>query len=415
MICNIRKYLRVFGTFLIISSLCICSVGAKTSVKRPDPIKKLEIKNGVVHVNNKPFFAIGVTMAAHHHKALKECGEAGFNLVQTWTYDQKDPLSFRQDIRDAYDNGMYALVNFNGLEDDIEMVKAVVKACKDEPGLLAWELPDEPNIRTEEPADKPYEERPYRWGPSQLKEMYDTIKSIDKKHPVSVNICGSIDKEHSDYYPVTDIMCGDVYPVPEGPMEVQAIFSDVNVKGCLEKPAWQYVQMAPVRPEWKEKDRHPTIEEVRCLTYMSITRGITGVLYFAFNLRPWYDWRINETASEYWAKWPALTKELRSLSPFFTAPNVPGKIEVLQAEGSKKGPWGQDALHIALRRVNKEYLLIAVNGLNEKVSAEMTLPVALAKSGKVVSENRNINLKDNKVLQDIWEPYAVHVYKFKKK
>ena len=409
----IRKCISIFGLILITGISCVCSVDAKTSVKRPEPIKKVEIKNGVVHVNNKPFFAIGTCMAAHHHKALKECGEAGFNLVQTWTYDKKDPLSYRQDIRDAYENGMYALVSFNGLENDIEMVKAVVKACKDEPGLLAYDLPDEPNLRKDEPADKPYLERPYRWGPSQLKEMYDAVKSIDKEHPVTITLAHGIAKDHSDYYPVTDIMCGDVYPVPASPMEVQAAYSDVIVKGCLGKPAWQYVQMSPVMPELKDKDRHPSIEEVRCLTYMSITHGITGVNYFAFQVRPWYDWRINESAPEYWAKWPGLLKELRSVSPFFMVPNVPGKVEVLQTEGSKKGPWGQDALHIALRKVKKEYLLIAVNGLNEKVSAELTLPLPLAKSGKVVSENRNINLKDNKALQDTWEPYAVHVYKFK--
>ena len=385
----------------------------------PPPVKRVAITEGGLFVNGKPFFPVGLGWAAHTHFSLPDAGAKGFNFVVT---HGGTPQEFRLDIDDAYANGLYAHASIsNGTWQDLEKVEQIVMACRDAPGLLVWELEDEPNIRDPGPEDKgkPHRDLPYRVGPERFKPVYDLIKRLDPVHPVSINLAYGYLKDHQDYRDVTDIQSGDVYPLPAWPLAHVAQFADSVMKGQAGKPGWMWIQMAHLQApghvhENGVVERTPTITEVRCMTYMAVAHGISGVEYFSFHFSgPGWDWWINQSEPAYWAQWADLTAELRLLTPYLLAPKIPG-LEVEIIEGPKAPrEFGYTALHLSLRRVETGYFLIAVNGFKSPIKARFTVPVpadGLASDGAAVRfEHRLVAVKDG-VFEDAFEPYAVHLY-----
>ncbi len=371
-------------------------------------VRTVEIRDGRMLVNGELFLPIAIYHAAHWHKGLREAGEKGFNLVQTYG---NTPAEFRKDIEDAFANGLYAAVALNGLCEKPEAVEAIVRACRDAPGLLVWLLEDEPNSRLPEPKEKPVTERPYRVPPEKLKATCDLIRRLDPNHPVWINLCYGWQKDHEAYQPVADIMSDDIYPVPEAALPAVASYADATFRGCRGKPAWLVLQMAPVRPQIGAKDRAPTMAEVRCMTYLALAHGVSGLGYYSFNERPSYDWRIPETAPAFWAQWADLTAELRTLAPLLLAPAEAGEVKAEVLEGpAGVGPWGFPALHLSLRRTAGGLFLIAVNGLAEPVKARLTLPADPRSAQAAVRLEHRLVLLNGRVLEDTFVPYAVHLY-----
>ena len=388
-----------------------------SNVSAIPPVKTVETKDGRLLLNGQLFLPIAIYHAAHDHKGLPEAGEKGFNTVQV---HGRTPAALKKDLDNAFANGMYGLVALNGLCEDLDFLKKLVLANRNHPGLLVWSLEDEPNGRVSEPNNIPFVDRAYRLPPEKLKLAYDLIKKLDPKHPIWLNLCHGILKDHQVYEPVADIMSDDIYPIPKNALACVAAYADVTVQGCAGKPAWLVLQMNPVRPDWKEKDRHPTIAEVRCMTYMAIAHDVSGVLYYAFNEAnweyegwPWSNWRTSRSAPAYWAQWTDLTAELNALAPLILSPSVKGDVEVEILKGNAGiGPWDFSALHLSLRKGRNSYFMIAVNGFNTPIKAKFSLPAEvknIAENAAVRFENRLLKIREN-VLLDNFEPYAVHLY-----
>lgn len=391
-------------------SLWVCALSgllAAAALALP-PVQSVASADGRLLVNGKPFFPVGIYHAAHWHQGLPEAGAAGFNLVQTYG---TSPASYREDIDAAFAQGLYAAAAFNGRCEKLADVEAIVLACREAPGLLAWLLEDEPNIRLPEPQDKPYAERPFRLPPEGLKPAYDLIKRLDPLHPVWVNLAHGFLTDHQAYNGVAEIKSDDIYPVPEVPLPAVAAYAETIVRGAAGKVPWIVLQMAPVRPQLGAGDRPPTIGEARCMTYLALAHGCTGVAYYSFNERPGYDWRISATAPALWAQWGDLTAELHALAPWLLAPALPVAVTVEMLTGpAGPGPWNFPALHTSLRQGAEGWLLIAVNGMDAEVRARLRLPgTVTAAQAAVRFENRLLALQQG-ALEDTFAPYAVHLY-----
>lgn len=388
-------------------TVALAPVTAHAQIGLLPPVRSVETSAGRLVVNGQPFFPIAIYHAAHWHEGLPEAGAQGFNLVQTYG---SSPESFRRDVDDAFSNGMYAAVALNGLCEKLDVVEQIVLACREAPGLLAWLLEDEPNIRLPEPADKPYEERPFRLGPDKLRPVYELITRLDPAHPVWLNLAHGFLADHRAYNSVADIKSDDIYPVPEVALPAVAAYADAIVAGAGTNVPWIILQMAPVRPQLGDKDRAPTITEARCMTYMALAHGCTGVGYYSFNERPGYDWRIPQTAPALWAQWADLTAELRALSPWLLAPEA-GKVSVeLRSGPAEPGPWGFAAIHTSLRRGPDGWLLIAVNGLDTAIQARMKLPEDVAATQAAVRFEARLTPVSDGAIEDSFAPYAVHLY-----
>ena len=402
-----RKWSRSYGASCLMLVGIIFLNALPTQAGPPPPVESVEVRKEGLFVNGKPFFVVGIGWAAHWHFSLPEAGEKGFNMVETHG-QSADPQSFRMDIDDAYANGMYALASVgNGVWEDLERLEQIVMACRDAPGLLAWELENEPN----------HPNNPYRFPPEKLKPAYDLIKRLDPVHPVEVRLAVGRLKDHQDYRDVTDIHTDGVYPVPAYSLTSVAQHADSVVKGAAGKPGWMRVQMGPLQggPKYIHEggipDRAPTMTEVRCMTYMAVAHGISGFNYFSFNFNAsGGDWWVNQSEPAYWAQWADLTAELRRLAPYLLAPQVSGQIEAESIEGSREPAEG---LHLSLRKTEGGYFLIAVNGFNSPIKARFKVPVpdgGLAADGAAVrSEHRLVAVK-NGVFEDSFGPYAVHLY-----
>lgn len=146
------------------------------------------------------------------------------------------------------------------------------------------------------------------------------------------------------------------------------------------------------------------------MTYMAIAHGITGIIHFSFHSG---DWSVNERAPAYWAQFSDLTAELRTLTPFLTAPEATVEFQSEIIEGSAEpSNFGYTALHLSLRKTANSYFLIAVNGFDTAVKGRFTFPIpegGLAARAAVRFEHRLVDVTDG-VMEDAFEPYAVHLY-----
>ena len=390
----------------VLTILCVVGLSGMPSwAKNPPPVERVEVRHGKVYVNGEPFFLVGTSHVAHNHYSLPEAAEMGFNAVVTHGL-RENPQSFRMDIDDAYANGLYSLASLsNGIWKDLETTEQIVLACRDAPGLLVWELEDESNIRTAGPEGTPHLDLPYKMPPEDFKPVYDLIKRLDPEHPVWLNLAYGYEKDHRKYRDVADIHSDDVYPVPDYPLTHVAQNSEAVVKGAAGKPGWMYIQMSM---QSADQERAPNMEEVRCMTYLSIAHGIVGVIHFAYHA---LDWWPRESEPAYYAQFLDLTAELRGLTPYLVAREEPVAVEAEIFEGSPApSHFGYTALHLSLRKAERGYLLIAVNGFDSPVEARIRVPVeGIAPRAAVRSEYRLVDVTDG-VIEDSFAPYAVHLY-----
>ena len=221
------------GVLLIIGVTMLS--GLPAWAKLPPPVERVETRKGRLFLNGEPFFLVGASHVADVHYSLPEAAEMGFNAVVTHGL-RENPQSFRMDIDDAYANGLYSLVSLsNGIWKDLDTTEQIILACRDAPGLLVWELEDEPNIRTDGPEGTPHLDLPYRMPPEDFRPVYDLIKRLDPDHPVWLNLAYGYEKDHREYRDVADIHSDDVYPVPDYPLTHVAQNSEAVVKGAVEQ------------------------------------------------------------------------------------------------------------------------------------------------------------------------------------
>jgi hypothetical protein len=391
------KIKPLLGAIIFLSGLTIQAAA-------PPPIKRVEIRDAGLYVNGEPFFPIGVDHAAHWHYSLPEAGAQGFNVVTTHGL-KEIPHSYRYDIDEAYANGMYSVALLtNSVWENLETVEQIILACRNAPGLLAWGLEHEPNLLTGARPATTDIEPPYRMPPATFKPLYEMIKRLDPHHPIHVELAYGNLNDHQRYTVVADIHNDMCRPVPHAPLAAVAAYTDNVIKGAAGKPGWMELQMMAIG------GRNPTIAEVRCMTYMGIAHGLSGIIYKAFHYGEWW---VTDSPG-YWVQWADLTSELRLLTPHLVTAEVAGlQTEIIEGT-SGDGALGYTALHTSLRKTEQGYFLIAVNGFDEPVRGRFTIPVpenGLTLQAAVRFEKRLIEITEG-VFEDGFGPYEVHLYEF---
>jgi hypothetical protein len=380
--------------------------GGAPLAAQPPAIQKVEAQEKRLLVNGRVFLPLGIYHASNYHKGLVASGEAGFNTAQVFG---KDPEELRKDLDEAYANGMYGTVALNeNICLDLKRLEAFVRGNKDHPGLLAWMLQDEPNLRVRKPESN--NEEVYRTPPEQLKPAYDLIRQIDPNHPVWLNLAHGYLADYQAYAPVCDILSADIYPVPSAPLTSVAAYAD-NLRKAVgpQKPIVLVLQMAPSEAK---QARVPTMEEVRCMTYLALTHDVCGVMYYAYQS---VHFHVERDAPDYWSQWADLLAELRTLAPLLKGKPIAEPVEVTVTKGfAGKRAWNYTALHTTLLKTSRGYLLLAVNGFPEAIEARLKLPVALPEKQRATVRfaSRSVLLQQG-ALSDRFAPYAAHVYEIR--
>lgn len=260
-----------------------------------------------------------------------------------------------------------------------ELLRAEIEAIKDHPALLGWYISDEPTGE--------------RTSPASLQPTYDLIKALDPYHPVSIVFMNP--KRAAEYRAVMDIVMADPYPIPNGtPSEVSKVIADLKAAFRYEMPVWLVPQAFGGNEHW---GREPSPAELRLMTWLGALEGATGIQYF-----------IRHGLSSFpkstlvWDAASAAIQELLNLSPFLLEYEAAAKLPSIDPDVEAR--WFQKGDAVLLIAVNKskqpKNFLLNTQGLK--------LPLA----GKVLFEDRSIEIRENGRLQDIIEGFGRRIYYF---
>jgi hypothetical protein len=347
----------------------------------PPEDKPVELPNGE--------FPIGVWVQPK--STFDKWNARGINTLIEY---QGDGATVEEWSQAARDRGMYYIRRplsnpFNDVGDD---------------NLLAWGLPDEPEITTKYP-------------PATLQSWIDGWKQADPDKPIWVNFSGGYvlgwqgNVNEQGYRPYTDLVdwtSSSIYPVTgwSRPMEHPGLDAPAQSVDRLEKwtngkPQWAVIESGDQELSWIQKEI-PGVNpgQFRAEVWESIIRGARGVIYFPQSFMPGF--KYDNTPPEIVAEMSTLHAKIQSIAGVLLADVDPPSRGVELGTGSP--------LSATWRVVDGKTYAIVLNFSDQAVTRNVTIQgVGGATSAVVHGENRSVAL-NNGTLTDTFAPYSVHVY-----
>lgn len=266
-----------------------------------------------------------------------------------------------------------------------EDLRQRVRALKDHPGLFAWYMADEPELK---PA-----------LPERCRRIYEIVRDEDPYHP-----CIMLNDTEAGIYKYRDggdILMPDPYPLflqgglAARPLDKVGRFIGASMDaGRGRQAAWITPQGFNYGDYGQENNRGPNLVELRNQLYQAAVYGARGFLWYT------YSQALNYPDLDIGMRW--LSREVADLKPYLLAPIAEAGIGV----GSRQ----IQHLHTSLRRVGDHLTLIAVSTATEGREVTLRVPeFADLRQVHVVSENRTIPIDDG-VLTDRFAVYETHIY-----
>ena len=272
-------------------------------------------------------------------------------------------------------------------DEEAEGLTDRVAALKDHPGIFAWYMADEPELR---PA-----------LPERLRKILQTVAREDPFHPcimLNDTIAGVF-----KYVDGGDILMPDPYPCfIKGGLAAQPIEKTGKfMQACQEagkgrKAVWITPQGFNYGDYGKKNQRGPNLVELRNQLYQAVVYGAKGFLWYTYS---------------HVSNYPELDLGMRWLS--FEVADL--KDAILQdpaddVEVSVTAPKAEH-VHVSPRRVGKDLYVFVVNTATEPQDVELSISPAVGlRSLYVASEQRSTPLRDGTVIQDTFGVYETHIY-----
>lgn len=372
---------------------------------------RIDRENNIV-VNGKKFFPWGFMGArADKHSYLSK---AGFNTVQSYTFENKDIEDARKELDEWHRAGIKVILypyyktffkggHFTGpnapgiSSDELELLKNRVEALKSHPAILAWYLCDEPRGAKKIEA---------------LKKVYELLREVDPYHPCVVlnnSVDGCLDIQDAG-----DILYPDIYPnfkEKGGSVSSLSVISN-SVKAIYRgsggfKPVIFAAQTFDYGAYYSpELYRAPDYEEVRGMIYLAIVSNIKGLVNFKIGEHDWREKGFSEKSAGIYATKSLSTGMLEGLGPeigfltgVFTASPSTIKVEVKS----------KDILFMTRTTEKGGLYIICVNQSDKTVHTEISVLDNGIERLNVFPEGREVVLENNK-FHDGFAPYEAHVY-----
>lgn len=377
----------------------------KISRAEVDSLKVYIDENNNTIADGKPFFPIGWYNNTSD-ECLDEIGGDPFNCILDYGTNNvpKDTMLKYLDrvqqkgmkiiycMNDLYPTATYMKdKSWEGITGNENITPAVVNAYKNHPAILAWYLNDE-LPRTLEPA---------------LEGYYQKVVDTDPTHPCYVVLC---EMSEVKYFPATtDIMGVDLYPVPSQPLTLVSDEAETATSAVHgHKPIWIVPQAfawyqygtnpdrghTPTAEELKQ-GRAPTFDETRCMTYLALTHGAKGLIYYCY-----YDLRLLPQHKEMWDWMKKIGLEAKTLSPILLSPDDFGTVPCAPASAH---------IHTKLKRYNGRLYLMAVNPDRTPCKVKFNIQHRIAGQADVMFEARSVK-SNGHYLTDTFKPMEAHVY-----
>ncbi len=358
-------------------------------------------------VEGKPVFPLGFysTLPEDFARFKRD----GFNTVLTYTSDVKTCRAMTEQAGAA---GLKLIVSAPRpflAERNAEGLRRALSELRDLPGLLGYYLWDEPS--TSRPGQAPED---MRW-------LYEETMAADPSHLTCTVFCRP--SEFKLYADTTDVYLVDPYVThhkQKTDMGRVAQWVEEARRAVKDrKPVW-LVPQAFDHLLGPGTYRMPTIAEQRCMCYLGVVHGAKGIIWFVYTgfcihseelarqrglpagQCAWvYRGTIPHCFPLRWEGIKEIVREVNELSPVLLSEDPEQSQEVVK---------GGDAVHCLLKASGEDGYLFAVNAKEEPVDFGCVLPARDA-SVEVLWEERKVVLKQS-LLEDHFEPYGVHVYRF---
>lgn len=305
---------------------------------------------GVVQLDSKPFFPIGIWVYEINGAVMHECNERRFNTI----------------VGNGFGPGAMDQIQSQGMMAIPFSTPEFVKQSINHPALLLWYLVDEP-------------EGAGAHTPDLVKQAYDHLKAKDKDHPAGIDmyLLDAIAK----YKEGCDYTMTDVYPVTANrdvPLKNVGIHMDEARRVHGENwPHLTFIQDFGGPDTDGGKWAQPTPAEVRCMTFIALAHRANGILYFSY-------W---PKAPETWQSIGQLNRDLYKIVPWLIAPKG---VEIPAISSDS-------VVQLRARKCGDSWLVMAVN-TERRFIPEVTLGVEAIGDGslRMAYENREVKLKSGK-------------------
>jgi len=290
-------------------------VVAPVNMEQLPPIKRSEVgPGGNLLVNGKPFVSI---MLYHNPQdpegVTKLRKEYGINFSQTAGGNSIDELV--KNVDEIYKkSGIYsegvlfhdAMFDWSTKKWKMDKLTEAVNRLKDHPGLLMWDLQDEPDA--------------HRMDPAEVKRAYELVRKLDPNHIVYVNYCQL--PLFEQYAGTSDLASYDYYPMPTVSIAALHEYNVAIKKANPGKPLISVLQTygAPGAGI-------PTANQLRAEAYLNICDNMKSFWY--------YSWWESVPSHSFLANLPQLQGSVRLINheskimePFlFSTSEVKIKVE----------------------------------------------------------------------------------------
>ena len=353
-----------------------------------EPVRESRVgPDARLRVNGRPFSSV-----MFYHTPLttqflaRVRSEYGVTTAQVSGGDSVDALCRNVDI--AWQAGLYswAVLFHPAMFDaklrvwkDAELAEAVNR-LKAHPGLLGWDLIDEPDGLNVTPAE--------------VARAAALVRGLDPGHVIWVNLCfkGAFAK----YAGISDVASYDTYPFPLAGLDVVEQFNRAAQASAPDKPLLCVLQAygAPNR-------RGPTPEELRAEAYYSLCDGMCHFHYYVWSDPP--PALSMENTPELRAAVRRLNAELFRLHPFLFSSQA--------VDFALSGP-SASRLKAAVRDTEDGPVAVIVNP-EPAPCAPFALTLARARlvsAADVFTPSRPVEIRDGQ-LNDSLPGYGVGVYR----
>lgn len=315
-------------------------------------------KNGELLINGKPFFPLGTYHIAEED--LSEVKKMGFNCVTSPIYggDQSElkqgQLSWHNSAKEA---GLWVITELSEYirsgRRNFEQAKELISQLRLHPSTIAHYAIDEPlgcGI-----------------GKDLVKQFCNLIKEVDPDHITFVN---EVPGEVIEYAGIGDVTGTDPYPIGQDVPKSLAWVGEAvetTVKASGGKPVWAVIQ-AHRQPPANSRNRYPTPDEIRCMSYLALNHGAKGLLFYA-----WGDtyqtqngiwesgFKFNSKLMEYI---PTLLGELKEMGEWYLL----GEVKRISSQSLEPS-----FIDVALIEYKGRRRLVAINPTNEVIDGRIKI------------------------------------------
>jgi hypothetical protein len=359
---------------------------------KSNEVKSDRLTGGLI-VNRLPFFPFGFYCYSPVYPTLPEEEVVkGFNMISPYQKITPETINERKAYMDrCAELGMK--VNYNllsvsggggvgskieGLSDTEKRERLIseIRTFRDHPALLGWYISDEPNGKS--------------ITPEQLEEIYRTVRENDPWHPVSIVFMAPY-LSSKKYSSAMDIVMADPYPIPDFPVTMPGeVARQLRTEFNGKKPVWIVPQAFGGGELW---NREPTIQEIRSMTWQSIINGATGIQYF---VRQGLNYFPKSAAT--WSECGRMATEVAELTPWLLSDE-----ETMPVTSYSKNVLVTSRIH------NGQVIILAINKLNEPLSASFRVTGIYSGKARVLFENRFVPVKGG-IITDQVGAFGSQVY-----